>query len=80
MQSVKINDFLFFPVLQPEVAGNPAVVLVDFAVALPPVVKFAGANAQPFYELTSGNFAIRTPVVDKIDDRIPGVVGNPLLV
>ena len=77
MQSVKINDCLFFPVFQPEVPGNPAVVLVDFTVALSPVVKFAGANAYPFDELTSGNFAIRTPAFDKIDDRIPSVLGNP---
>ena len=54
--------------------------LVDFAVALSPVVKFAGANAQPFNKLSNGDFAITTPVVDKIDDRIADVVGNPLLV
>ena len=54
--------------------------LVDFAVALPPVVIFSGLNAQPSYELTSGSFVIRTPEIDEFDDRILGIVGNPLQV
>jgi hypothetical protein len=77
---VKARDGLLFPIFKPKVPGNPAVVLVDFTIALSPIVKFAGANAQPFNESSRRYLAVRTPMVDKIDDRIPDVVGNPLLV
>jgi len=50
MQPKIINDSLLFTVLEPEVPGNPAVVLVDFTVALPPVVKLAGTDTQLFDE------------------------------
>ena len=40
---VKLDDRLLFPIFEPPVAGNPSVVFVDFAVALPPVVELAQA-------------------------------------
>jgi len=33
---VETNDGLFLPILQPEIAGNPAFVLAYFALAFPP--------------------------------------------
>jgi hypothetical protein len=41
------DDGLLLPILQPEIAGNPAVVLVHFAVAFPPVVELAGSDVEP---------------------------------
>ena len=50
---MKIDDGLFFPGFQPEISGNPSVVLVHLAVALAPVVELAGGYHQPANE-TSG--------------------------
>ena len=35
------------PILQPEIAGNLAVVLVHLAVAVPPVLELAGGHVEP---------------------------------
>jgi hypothetical protein len=37
---------LLLPILQPEIAGNPAVVFIDLAVAFPPVVELAGSDIE----------------------------------
>jgi hypothetical protein len=47
---MKPDDGLFLPLLQPEIPGNPAVVLVHFAVAFPPVVELAGGDVEPHNE------------------------------
>src|SRR5271165_4286345 len=43
---MKIENGLLFPILQPKVTGNPAVVLVRFSVALAPVVKLSSHEAE----------------------------------
>src|SRR5271165_561717 len=43
---MKIENGLLFPILQPKVTGNPAVVLVRFSVALAPVVKLSSHDAE----------------------------------
>jgi hypothetical protein len=43
MTVVEIDNGLLLPVLKPPVAGDLAVVLIDFAVTVLPVVEFAGA-------------------------------------
>jgi hypothetical protein len=48
---VKLNDGLLFPVFEPPITGNPAVMLVHFAVALPPVIELALAETAPLDEL-----------------------------
>ncbi len=47
---VKVDDGAALPILEPFVAGDEAVVLVGFAVALTPVVILGAADAQPFDE------------------------------
>src|ERR1022692_3622924 len=47
---MEIDDRFFFPQLQPEITGNPTVVLVDAPVALPPVIELTGGHAQPMNE------------------------------
>ena len=44
------DDSLLLTLLQPEIAGNPAVVLVHLAVAFPPVVELAGGDVEPLDE------------------------------
>jgi hypothetical protein len=41
---VKRNDRLLLPLLQPKVPGKPAVMLIDFALALSPAIKLAGCG------------------------------------
>ena len=44
---METDDGFLLPRLQPEIPGNPTVVLIDSPVALPPVVELAGGHAQP---------------------------------
>jgi hypothetical protein len=48
---VILDDGLLFPVFEPPVAGNPAVILVHLAAALPPFIELALAKADPLDDL-----------------------------
>jgi hypothetical protein len=74
---MKLDDGLLLPVFEPPVAGNPAVMLVDFAVTLPPVIKLALADAQPLDELLDRDLRPIRPIASVVDDLVTGVVGNP---
>jgi hypothetical protein len=67
---------LLLPLLQPEIAGNPTVVLVHFAVAFPPVVELAGSDVEPTDE-PPGNLSLLRPAPDEIHDLVPRIVRNP---
>src|SRR5579862_9431025 len=55
------DDGLFLPLLQPEMSGNPAVVLVRLAVAFPPAFEPPGANLS-FLRPTPDGSTIRPRV------------------
>ncbi len=55
-------DAFLFVVAEPVVAGDEGVVLVDLAEAFLPVVEFAGGDAGPGKEATSGNVRLVAPV------------------
>ena len=74
---MKLDDRLLFPIFEPPVAGNPAVVFVDFAVALPPVVELAQTDSDPLDDLLGRDFRPVRPVTNVVDDLIASVVGNP---
>jgi hypothetical protein len=74
---VKLDDSLLFPVFEPPVAGNPALVLVDLAVTLSPVVELAQADADPLDDLLGRDFHPVRPIPNVVDDLIASVVGNP---
>jgi hypothetical protein len=59
------------------IARHPGVVLVDLAEALPPIVEFADADADPAKEAAGGDIGLVAPGADKIDDGVAGVVGDP---
>ncbi len=67
----------FSHVLQPEIAGNPAVVLVDLAVALPPVVELTGRDAEPLDEPPGADLGLLRPAPDEIHDLVPHIVRDP---
>src|SRR5215467_11379095 len=74
---MKPDDGLFLPILQPEVAGNPAVVLVHLAVPFPPVVELAGGDVEPPNEPPGADLGLLRPAPDEIHDLVPSVVRNP---
>jgi hypothetical protein len=74
---VEVEDRLLLPGFQPIVAGDQRVVLVDLAVALPPIVKLARAQREPTDEPFDGQLGAIRPMVDEVDDLVAGVVGNP---
>jgi len=62
---------------QPMIMRHPGVVLIDFAEALLPVVKLAGADVDPGYEPRQGDLGLVAPGAGEIDDQVAGVVGHP---
>ncbi|MFV0442004.1 MAG: hypothetical protein ACK5Q5_00380, partial [Planctomycetaceae bacterium] len=68
MPVVEVDDGGPLPVLEPVVARNLAVVLVDFAVAILPGVVLASTEFEPAKELLGGGLGARGPVADVIHD------------
>ena len=65
---MKPDDCFFLPRLQPEITGNPTVVLVDASVPLPPVIELAGGYAQPRDEPSDADLGLLRPAPDEIHD------------
>src|SRR3989442_11067643 len=76
---MKTDDGFLLPRLQPEIAGNPTVVLIHSPVALSPVVELAGPNAQPLRESSDADLGLLRPTSDKIHDLIPHIMRHPAL-
>ena len=74
---MKADDGLLLPILQPEIAGNPAVVLVHLPVAFPPVVELAGGDVEPPNEPPGADLGLLRPAPDEIHDLIPRIVRDP---
>jgi hypothetical protein len=77
MGVVVVEDGLLFPVLEPPIARNLAVVLVGLAVAPFPIVKFARTKPQPAQQTLGGQLCANCPVADVIDDFVANIVRNP---
>ncbi len=75
---MEIADCFFFPQLQPEIAGNPTVVLVDATVAFSPVIELAGRHAQPMNESPDADLGLLRPAPDEIDKLVPHVMRYPV--
>src|SRR5438128_3437373 len=75
---MEIDDRFFLPQLQPEIAGNPTVVLVDATVTLPPVVELAGGHAQPMNESSDAALGLLRPAPDEIHNLVPHVMRYPV--
>ena len=72
-----VDDGLLLPVLEPEVSGNPAVMLIDPTITRFPAIEFAAGYSEPSDEPSCGEFGPTSPVMDKVDDLISGIMGNP---
>src|SRR5215471_5820354 len=58
MLAMELDNRSFLPIFQPEVPRNPAIVLVYSPIALPPVVKLAGPNPQPWEEPANADLSL----------------------
>ena len=74
---MEADDRLSLPVLEPVVARDLSVVLVDLAVALHPAVVLARADAEPTDEAADSDLGLLRPERDEVDDRVASVVGDP---
>src|SRR5215831_13397678 len=74
---VESDDGLLLPILQPEIPGNPAVVLVHLAVPFAPVVELAGCDVEPSDEPSGADLGLFRPAPDEIHDLVPRIVRNP---
>lgn len=74
---MKVDDRSPFPVLQPPVSRDLAVVRIDFAVTAFPGVVLAGSEPDPTQDLADRDLGARRPVLDVIDDLVSRIMGNP---
>jgi len=77
MLSVEDDNRQLFPSFQPMIAGHQAIVFVCLAVTLFPSVKFTQADADPLHQSLGRQFGASFPVLDVINDFVPGIMGNP---
>lgn len=66
-----------FPGLEPVIARQRGVVLVDFAVTLLPREEFAAGNTDPLNESGFSELGFGCPIANEVDDLIARVMGNP---
>jgi hypothetical protein len=74
---MEVEDGLLLVVFEPVVARDPGIVFVDLAVAVLPGVPLGGGDAEPQEEASDGDASLVAPAIDKIDNLVAGVVGNP---
>ena len=74
---MEVEDGLLLLVFEPVVAWDPGIVFVGLAVAVLPRVPFGSSQAEPQQEAGDGDAGLVRPALDKIDDLVTGVVGNP---
>jgi hypothetical protein len=74
---MEVDNGLFLLVFEPVVAWDPGIVLVGLAVAVLPGVPLGSGQAQPQEETGDGDAGLVVPALDKIDDLVAGIVGNP---
>src|SRR5262249_54050320 len=75
---MELDDCFFLPRLQPEITGNPTVVLVDAPVPLPPVIELAGGHAQPMDKPSDTDLSLLRPAPDEIHDLVPHIMRHPV--
>ncbi len=77
MKPIECADLFPLVIGQPMIARHQRIVLVDLAEALLPIVKLAGADADPADKTCFRNLGLAIPEVDEINNGITGIVRNP---
>ncbi len=73
----KPDDSLPFPFLEPEIARDRRIMLVDFSVPPDPVVELAFPDGKPGDKAGDRNLGFGAPCVREIDDGVSRIMGNP---
>lgn len=76
----ELDDGSLLVMGEPVVAGDRGVVLVDLAVPLLPVVILTLLNAAPRDDELDRQLGPLGQVGDEVNDRVSGVMGNPLAI
>ena len=74
---LEVEDRLLLVGFEPVVTRDPGIVFVGLAIALLPGMPLAGMEADPEQEGGDYNAGFVGPGVDKIDDGVACIVGNP---
>ena len=74
---MEVDDRLAFPVFQPPISRDFAVVIVLHPVALLPGRKLVGGQVNPTEESAGRQFRAVFPVVDVVNNLVSRVVRNP---
>src|SRR3954471_19024268 len=77
IEVVEGEDLGPLPILEPEVAGDAAVVLVGCPQPPAPAIELAARHPEPSQQPPGRQLGAPRPVVDELDDRIAGSLGNP---
>ena len=77
MLAIKVEDGLLFPLFEPEISGNPTVVLVDAAVAPALGIELARRDAEPLDETLGMDLGLLGPAPHEIDDLVAHVGRRP---
>lgn len=77
MSVMEVDDGVAFPVLEPPIARNLAVMRVGLAVSSLPLVELARRQSEPVEQLLGGQPGALIPVVDVVDDVVSRIMGNP---
>ena len=72
-----LHNRLFLLRLEPEVAGNPVVMLIELAVAFLPVVEFAAGNPDPANQGVRIHLGPFTPISDIIHHVVSNIRFGP---
>ncbi len=78
MQAVVLDDRVLLLLVDPVIAWNFGIVLVDLSVALLPIKILAARDPNPADEALRGDLGRFGPEIYEIDDRIARVVRNPV--
>jgi hypothetical protein len=74
--SVELNDFLFFPLLEPVIPRNLAVVIVVLSVPLTPCIELTHPDPQTTYENPFAEIPL-VPVMNEVHHLVTAVRLNP---
>ena len=75
---VKFDDGLFFPFIEPMVAGDPAIVLIDSAIVTSPAREGGRPESDPLQEFLGRDAGFGGPFSHVVNDFVANLMGNPV--
>src|SRR6516162_11399926 len=76
---MKTDDGFLLRPLQPDIPGNPTVMLINSPIPKSLRVELAGPDAQPLRETPDADLGLFRPASDKIYHLIPHIMRHPVL-